>query len=35
MREVLERIDRVGDLYEPVLSGGQALGDRATQAAVN
>jgi bifunctional non-homologous end joining protein LigD len=26
MREVLERIEREGDLYEPVLQGGQALG---------
>jgi bifunctional non-homologous end joining protein LigD len=26
MREVLERVERHGDLYEPVLRGGQALG---------
>jgi bifunctional non-homologous end joining protein LigD len=26
MSEVLERIDRLGDLYEPVLGGGQSLG---------
>jgi bifunctional non-homologous end joining protein LigD len=26
MSEVLERIERVGDLYEPVLAGGQSLG---------
>jgi bifunctional non-homologous end joining protein LigD len=26
MREALERVDRVGDLFEPVLRGGQSLG---------
>ena len=26
MREALERVERLGDLYEPVLGGGQALG---------
>jgi bifunctional non-homologous end joining protein LigD len=26
MREALERVERLGDLYEPVLRGGQALG---------
>jgi bifunctional non-homologous end joining protein LigD len=26
MREALERVERLGDLYEPVLKGGQALG---------
>jgi bifunctional non-homologous end joining protein LigD len=26
MSDVLERVDRVGDLYEPVLGGGQSLG---------
>jgi bifunctional non-homologous end joining protein LigD len=26
MSEVLERIERLGDLYEPVLAGGQSLG---------
>jgi DNA primase len=26
MREVLERIERDGDLYAPVLEGGQSLG---------
>ncbi len=26
MKEALERVERHGDLYEPVLRGGQALG---------
>ena len=26
MREVVDRVERLGDLYEPVLRGGQALG---------
>jgi hypothetical protein len=26
MREALERVERNGDLFEPVLAGGQALG---------
>ena len=26
MREALERVERHGDLFEPVLAGGQALG---------
>jgi hypothetical protein len=26
MREVLERVEHRGDLFEPVLAGGQALG---------
>jgi hypothetical protein len=26
MREALERVERHGDLFEPVLRGGQALG---------
>jgi hypothetical protein len=26
MREVLERVEQHGDLFEPVLAGGQALG---------
>ena len=26
MREALERVERRGDLFEPVLAGGQALG---------
>jgi hypothetical protein len=26
MAEVLERVEQLGDLFEPVLAGGQALG---------
>jgi hypothetical protein len=26
MHEALERVDQLGDLFEPVLAGGQALG---------
>ena len=33
MSEVLERIERLGDLYEPVLAGGQSLGPGAALAA--
>ena len=34
MREALERVERHGDLFEPVLAGGQALGRAPEEAAL-